>query len=305
MSIANGTTHYNYPQVQLTDRPTFADFNEAFSDIDSKLYGLITGAATDEGDIAQLKLDVSANTTAIGQVRETANTANGKADTNAEAITLLQTGLGNTNREVANKLYSVAIAEPYDATSGTYNVGDIVVYLGQRYKCTTAVAVAEPFDADKWTGEDVETVLEHLQDEIDNIPTPSGVTASDVTITPIAGMAATQTQEALEELKSGLAKEFEKNVTGVYTYAVKSNDTVILEIGLSNATITGATTILTLDSDVRPTANKSVLGIIEVITGGVGSVQTATFTIGTDGSVQCSGNVTNGYGQIIAIYKTA
>lgn len=200
MSIANGTTHYGYPQVQLTDRPTFADFNPAFADIDSKLYGLITGATTDEADIAQLKLDVSDNTTAIGQVRETANTANGKADANAENITLLQGQVGNVQRDVANKLYSVAIAEPYDADAGTYSIGDIVVYNGQRYKCTTAVAVAEPFDADKWTGEDVETVLEHLQDEIDNIPAGGG-TAADITLAPITGMTADDVQEGIEELK--------------------------------------------------------------------------------------------------------
>ena len=55
MSIAQGTTHYNYPQVQLSDRPTFADFNPAFEDIDAKLYSLITGASTDHGAIEALQ----------------------------------------------------------------------------------------------------------------------------------------------------------------------------------------------------------------------------------------------------------
>lgn len=201
MSIAQGTTHYNYPQVQLNDRPTFADFNPAFQDIDAKLYSLITGASTDHSAIEALQTGLGETNLLLASVKQTADSASGKADTNAENITLLQTGLGNTNRAVATKLDSVAIAEPYDASAGTYSVGDIVVYNGQRYKCTTAVAVAEPFDADKWTGEDVETVLEHLQDEIDNIPTTT-VTAADVSITPITGMTATQTQEALEELKT-------------------------------------------------------------------------------------------------------
>lgn len=209
MSIANGTTHYNYPQVQLTDRPTFADFNPAFSDIDSKLYSLITGASTDHSAIETLQTGLGETNLLLASVKNTADSANGKADTNAENITLLQTGLGNTNRDVANKLYSVAVAEPYDADAGTYAVGDIVVYNGQRYKCTTAVAVAEPFDADKWTGEDVETVLEHLQDEIDNIPTPT-VTAADVNITPITGMTATNVQDGIAELKSDLPDEVYK-----------------------------------------------------------------------------------------------
>lgn len=212
MSIAQGTTHYNYPQVQLSDRPTFADFNPAFEDIDAKLYSLITGASTDHGAIEALQTGLGETNLLLASVKQTADSASGKADTNAENITLLQTALGNTDRAVANKLDSVAIAEPYDAAAGTYAVGDIVVYQGQRYKCTTAVAVAEPFDADKWTGEDVETVLEHIQDEIDNIPTPA---ASDVNITPITGMSATQTQEALEELKAGLGDRVKVTTTTI------------------------------------------------------------------------------------------
>lgn len=113
------------------------------------------------------------------------------------------------------------------------------------------------------------------------------------------------TQGQISEVNSALAEEYEKSVTGVNTYAVKSNDIVTLEIVFSNATITGATTILTLDSEVRPATNKSVVGVIEVVTGGVGSVQAANFIIGANGTVQCSGNITNGYGQVIAIYKTA
>ncbi len=205
MSIANGTTHYNYPQVQLLDRPTFADFNPAFADIDSKLYSLITGASTDHGTIEALQTALGETNLLLASVKQTADSASGKADTNAENITLLQTGLGNTDRAVATKLDSVAIAEPYDASAGTYAVGDIVVYNGQRYKCTTAVAVAEPFDADKWTGEDVETVLEHLQDEIDNIPTPT-VTAANVSLAPITGMTADDVQEGISELKSDLTE---------------------------------------------------------------------------------------------------
>ena len=162
MSIANGTTHYDYPQVQLNDRPTFADFNPAFADIDSKLYGLITGASTDHAAIEALQTGLGETDTLLASVKNTADSASGKADVNAENITLLQAALGNTDRNVANKLDSVAIAEPYDSSAGTYNVGDIVVYQGQRYKCTTTVAVAEPFDADKWTGEDVQTVFEQI-----------------------------------------------------------------------------------------------------------------------------------------------
>lgn len=166
MSIANGTTHYGYPQVQLTDRPTFADFNPAFQDIDAKLYGLITGATTDHAAIEALQTGLGETNLALAGVKDTADAAKAKADANEENIGILQTSLGNTDRTVATKLDSVAIAEPYDASAGTYAVGDVVVYNGQRYRCTTAVAVSEPFDADKWTGEDVETVLERMTRKI-------------------------------------------------------------------------------------------------------------------------------------------
>lgn len=162
MSIANGTTYYDYPLVQLSDRPTFADYNNAFTDIDAKLHGLITGAETDHQAIGDLQTSLGETNTLLASVKLTADGAKAKSDTNEENITILNTHLGQTDRNVATKLDSVAIAEPYDPDAGTYSVGDIVVYNGQRYKCTTAVAVSEPFDADKWTGEDVQTVIDEI-----------------------------------------------------------------------------------------------------------------------------------------------
>ena len=162
MSYAQGTTHYNFPQIAGTDRPTFADANEAFRTLDTKLYAL-EGSATEldgrldtaEGNIVQLQSDVQ---TAQG----TANTANGKGDTALEQIGLTNTAVSQLTTRVGNKFDSVGIADPYD-TAATYSVGDVVTYNGQRYRCTTAVTVAEPFDVTKWTGEDVETVLNEIK----------------------------------------------------------------------------------------------------------------------------------------------
>ena len=162
MSYAQGTTHYNFPQIAGTDRPTFADANVAFRTLDTKLYAL-EGSATEvdgrldtaEGNIVQLQSDVQ---TAQG----TANTANGKGDTALEQIGLTNTAVSQLTTRVGNKFDSVGIADPYD-TAATYSVGDVVTYNGQRYRCTTAVTVAEPFDVTKWTGEDVETVLNEIK----------------------------------------------------------------------------------------------------------------------------------------------
>ena len=43
----------------------------------------------------------------------------------------------------------VSIADAYDTTA-TYEVGDLVMYGYQLYKCITAVSTAEAFDATKW-----------------------------------------------------------------------------------------------------------------------------------------------------------
>ena len=44
----------------------------------------------------------------------------------------------------------VSAADAYDTTA-TYAVGDLVMYGYELYRCTTAVEIAEAFDASKWT----------------------------------------------------------------------------------------------------------------------------------------------------------
>lgn len=162
MSYAQGTTHYNFPQIAGTDRPTFADANEAFRTLDTKLFSLEADSTdldtrldTAEGNIVQLQSDVQ---TAQG----TANQAKEKADTNAESIQILNNTTSQHTTQIANKLDSVAIADPYDPTS-TYAINDIVTYNGQRWRCTTAVTVGEPFDVSKWTGEDIQFVINSMR----------------------------------------------------------------------------------------------------------------------------------------------
>lgn len=43
-----------------------------------------------------------------------------------------------------------AVAKVYDATS-TYSVGDCVVYSDKLYRCTTAIATPEAWNASHWT----------------------------------------------------------------------------------------------------------------------------------------------------------
>ena len=184
MSYAQGTTHYNFPQIAGTDRPTFADANEAFRTLDTKLYAL-EGSATEvdgrldtaEGNIVQLQSDVQ---TAQG----TADLAKSTADTAVEQIGITNANVSQLTTRVGNKFDSVGIADPYDTTA-TYAVDDVVTYNGQRYRCTTAVTVAEPFDVTKWTGEDVETVLNEIKSDLLKYAELTGISPADTT-TPVS-----------------------------------------------------------------------------------------------------------------------
>ena len=175
MSYAQGTEHYEFPQFVGSDRPTFVDFNAAFRTIDTKLYGLEGDASTVDGRLDTIEAALPVMDAATQSAQNTADSAKAEADTNAEHITALEVLTGQHTTQIANKLDSVAIAEQYDPNAGTYSVGDIVVYNGQRYRCTTQVSVAEPFDADKWTGEDVQIVLDELKEDVDYISIESDV----------------------------------------------------------------------------------------------------------------------------------
>ena len=61
-----------------------------------------------------------------------------------------------------------SIANVYDNTA-TYSVGDVVVYQGDRYTCTTAVWTPEDFDSTKWTKVNVQYDLNDKQSQIDTI----------------------------------------------------------------------------------------------------------------------------------------
>lgn len=167
MAYTNGTTNYDLPQYVGSDVPDWADTNEPFAALDAAVGGATSGVTalgtrmtTAEGNISQLQTDVvSAQTTANGAVSGLA-TAN-------EAITLLQNTVSTQGTTIETKFNSVAIADAYSGSS-TYSVGDVVTYNGNRYKCHTAVTTGEPFDADKWTAEDVETVLSELNSNLND-----------------------------------------------------------------------------------------------------------------------------------------
>ena len=157
MSFTTGTTNYNLPHYIGTDTPSWTDTNEGFAAIDSAVYGAVgnvsglsTRMTTAEGNITQLQTDVTTAQT-------TANTATSGVATNATAITGLDTRVTTLESHEDNKFNSIAVADAYNVAT-SYNIGDIVTYNGNRYVCTTATT-GEPWDADHWSAEDVQTAL--------------------------------------------------------------------------------------------------------------------------------------------------
>lgn len=73
--------------------------------------------------------------------------------------------IGGTLQWIENPLASVA--PEYDSTA-TYSVGALVIHEGLLYQCSTAITVAEAWDAAKWTQVTVGAELAGKQTEIDS-----------------------------------------------------------------------------------------------------------------------------------------
>lgn len=78
------------------------------------------------------------------------------------------------------------IASAYDATA-TYDLGDLVIYNGTLYECTTAITVAEAWTAAHWTAK---TVADELANKADVSDIPADY-AKDTAVTALYDSTAT------------------------------------------------------------------------------------------------------------------
>ena len=117
MSHTNSTTNYNLPQFITTDKPAWlTDINNAYTAIDTAVYNAQTKADTAFTDAGNAQTDA---TTAI----------NNAAAADAKGSGAL-----------------ASIANAFDTTT-IYAVGDLVIYNGLLYICSTAVTTPGA-----WTG---------------------------------------------------------------------------------------------------------------------------------------------------------
>jgi len=61
------------------------------------------------------------------------------------------------------------------STSSTYAVGDVVLYQGDLYECTTAVSTAGAWDSSKWT----QTKMTNVAGNIDIVTTLDNTVTND------------------------------------------------------------------------------------------------------------------------------
>lgn len=184
MSYANGTPFLNLAQTIGTDHRDWFDENAAKLDLDTKMKTLWDGAADTATILSTLQESVGGLQTDVTTLEGVVSGHTSTITTINESLVLINTALNALNTQVVNKFDSVGIADPYDATHGTYDVGDVVTYNGQRYVCTTAVTAAEPFDVSKWIAEDVQTALDNLSNGVLRYKTVDVTLAPNEYVTP-------------------------------------------------------------------------------------------------------------------------
>lgn len=169
MSYTNGTPFLNLPLTTGSDHRDWFDTNEPFLDLDTKVKTLWDDSGSAASAIDALQELTATLQTDLTTLSGTVDTHTSALSTINEALVLINGTLSTLNTSVATKFDSAGIADPYDADHGTYSVGNVVTYNGQRYVCTTAVTAAEPFDADKWTAEDVQSVINDIKTDISDL----------------------------------------------------------------------------------------------------------------------------------------
>lgn len=165
MSFAQGTLHYNLPITIGSDKRTWFDTNEAFIAIDAAIWEAAQSAGAATTAVEALTTQVGTLSELVQTVANAYTALSGSVNTLSEVVQGHTLNIQQLQTATANKADSVAIADAYNPNL-TYSVGDVVMYVGQRYKCITAVTTGEPFDQDKWQGEDVQTVLDELDNKL-------------------------------------------------------------------------------------------------------------------------------------------
>ena len=141
MSYATGTTHYNLPQTVGSDKRDWTDTNQAFSDLDTAVYGAAQGAeaATSAIQTINSELDVIAGKQATDE--ENITTLNGKVSTLESTTSTLGAQVLDVRQDLQDNIESKHEASA--TSTHAYAIGDTFYYNDILYKATAAIAIGD------------------------------------------------------------------------------------------------------------------------------------------------------------------
>ena len=141
MSYATGTTHYNLPQTVGSDKRDWTDTNQAFSDLDTAVYGAAQGAeaATSAIQTINSELDVIAGKQATDE--ENITTLNGKVSTLESTTSTLGAEVLDVRQDLQDNIESKHEASA--TSTHAYAIGDTFYYNDILYKATAAIAIGD------------------------------------------------------------------------------------------------------------------------------------------------------------------
>jgi len=189
MSYTNGTTHYNLPLTTGADKRDWSDTNQAFSDVDSALYGAVQDTAQAELDIDALETrmdtaeqNISTNTGNIAGLDTRLTTAEG-------AITSMSGQITDTRQDLEDMI--CAYNEASATSTHAYAIGDYFIYNDVLYKATQAIAIGDTIVPDTncattnvttelLATEDLSGDVQQLQSDVGQLQTDVGQLQTDI-----------------------------------------------------------------------------------------------------------------------------
>lgn len=141
MSYATGTTHYNLPQTVGSDKRDWTDTNQAFSDLDTAVYGAAQGAEAATSAIQTINSEIDVITGKQATDEENITTLNGKVSTLESTTSTLGAQVLDVRQDLQDNIESKHEASA--TSTHAYAIGDTFYYNDILYKATAAIAIGD------------------------------------------------------------------------------------------------------------------------------------------------------------------
>ena len=211
MSYATGTTHYNLPQTVGTDKRDWTDTNEAFSAVDTALYGAVQDAETATSGIQTLNTAVDTINGKLATDEGNISTLSGKVSTLEGTVAGHTSAIADVRSDLQDNIESHKEASA--TSTHAYSVGDTFYYNDILYKATANIGVGDTIVPNtNCTGI---TVMSEIQNQ--TAPTAAQVSYDNTS----SGLTADDVQEAIDEINGKISEESISSGSSAGTFASK------------------------------------------------------------------------------------